>query len=239
MLFTVGATSKSADVKIQDDAGLPVTGLVAATFPTLVYSRAGANADVAFPALSDLAALTTAWAAGGVKERGHGFYRVDYPNAMFTVAGDVRVRGGSTGKWVHAEIVEVGKLLPITVTPVSSETASRIESTTIEAYYAEDGWTIGPVVVTDSDGEPVDLSTYDGNLVFVAETRDGVDVFTSESVTISGADDNQWSVVGSSDITDTAPRDLQWALRAIDTGLNVVLGRGVLRVILVASQDVE
>lgn len=107
MIFDSGATSQSIDVQIVDDTGLPVTGLVAATFPALTYSLAGPNADVAFPALSDLATITTAYASGGVKERGNGVYRLDVPNGVFTTAGQVRIRGEATGKHVLVPIIDV------------------------------------------------------------------------------------------------------------------------------------
>ena len=98
MSYPVGSTSQSLDVQVTDDQGLPVTGLVASTFPTLTYSRAGANADVAFPALSDLAAITDPFVAGGLKERGEGVYRLDVPNAIFAAAGTVRVRAEQANK---------------------------------------------------------------------------------------------------------------------------------------------
>lgn len=107
MIYATGSTSVSIDVQVVDDSGLPVTGLAAATFPTLTYSLAGAHADVAFPALSDLALITTAWAAGGVKERGEGIYRVDVPDSIFTTFGIVTIRGEATGKRLILPKVEV------------------------------------------------------------------------------------------------------------------------------------
>ena len=125
----------------------------------------------------------------------------------------------------------------VTVTPISTYIASRVESAQIEAYFAENGWTIGPVVVTDSDGTAVSLAAYSGLLRFTVETTAGVDVYTTTSVTISGTSNNQWSVTGNSAITATAPNVLRWSLRAIDTGLNVLLGRGPLKVVAAANQD--
>lgn len=107
MIFPLTATSQSVDVLIVDDTGLPTTGLVAATMPTLTYSLAGANADVVFPALSDLALITTAYASGGVKERGNGRYRLDVPDAVFTTAGQVTIRGEAAGKRVIVPLIDV------------------------------------------------------------------------------------------------------------------------------------
>lgn len=109
MIYAPGVTSQSIDVGVYDDSGLPVTGLVAATFPPVTYSRAGANADASV-SLSDLAALTTAWSSGGLKERGGGVYRLDLPDAAFASAGLVTVRGDATGKHLVAPRLEVGKV---------------------------------------------------------------------------------------------------------------------------------
>src|SRR5579871_5997928 len=84
VIYALNVTNQSVDVQVVDDSGIAVSGLVAATFPALTYSVAGANADVVWPALIDLAAITTAWTNGGLKERGGGVYRLDCPNAMFT-----------------------------------------------------------------------------------------------------------------------------------------------------------
>lgn len=108
MLFAPGVTSKSVRVQIVDDSGLAVTGLVAATFPTLTYWVAGANAAVAFPTLTDLAALTTAFSAGGVKEISGGYYRLDVPDAAWSAAGKVGIIGEATGKHVLCEVIDVG-----------------------------------------------------------------------------------------------------------------------------------
>jgi hypothetical protein len=105
--YAIGATSQSVDVSVYDDDGLPVTGLVAATFPTVKYSKAGANADVSIT-LADLAAIGTAWASGGLKERGEGVYRLDLPNAVFSTASKVKIRGEDTDKRLLFPLISVG-----------------------------------------------------------------------------------------------------------------------------------
>jgi hypothetical protein len=122
--FDIGSVSQSVDLQIVDDDGLPVSGLVAATFPDLAWSRAGAHASVAFPALTDLALITTEWAAGGVKERSGGRYRVDLPNAIFAAAGVVQIVGEVTGKHVIIGALEVADLL--TAAGVASALGSPI-----------------------------------------------------------------------------------------------------------------
>lgn len=110
MIFDLNVTSKSIDVQVVDDDGLPVTGLLAATFPTVKYSKAGANADVTIT-LADLATIGTAWADGGLKERGEGVYRLDLPNAVFTASAIVTIRGETTGKRVICPKLDVSPQL--------------------------------------------------------------------------------------------------------------------------------
>lgn len=107
MIFDSGVASQSIDIQIVDDTGLPVTGLLAAGFPALKYSIAGANPDVTFPALSDLAALTSGYTSGGVKERGEGVYRLDLPDTLFATAGRVKIRGEAANKHVIADTIEI------------------------------------------------------------------------------------------------------------------------------------
>ncbi len=107
MIFAAGAQSQSVDVQIVDDAGLGVAGLVAATFPAVTYSRAGAFADAGV-SLSDLAAIGSAWAAGGLKERGGGYYRLDLPDAVFASAGRVTLRAEAAGKHLICPALDVG-----------------------------------------------------------------------------------------------------------------------------------
>lgn len=122
MIYPIGSASQTIDVMFVDDSGLPLTGKVAADFPTLTYSLAGPNADVAFPALSNLALITTAWAAGGVKERGNGVYRLDLPNGVFAAGGEVTIRGEASGKHIISPKISVGLAAP-------PETAGRPGST--------------------------------------------------------------------------------------------------------------
>src|ERR1041384_1379405 len=95
MLFIVGATSQSIQIQWLDDSGFPVTGKVAADFPALKYQKSGPNAEVSIT-LANLAALTTAWSAGGVKEISGGWYRLDLPDAMFTSVSRVSLEFAET-----------------------------------------------------------------------------------------------------------------------------------------------
>ena len=115
-------TTPSIDIEVYDDSGLPVTGLVAATMPTINYSVGGSNAKTSIT-LSDLAAETTAWSSGGLKERGAGVYRLDLPTAAISAAGRrVCVFGYATGKNLVAPVIDTG--------PVSAN-LSQILATTL------------------------------------------------------------------------------------------------------------
>lgn len=107
MIYATGSTSVSISVQIVDDAGLPVTGLTAATFPPVKYSLAGPSASVSV-SLSDLALITSPWSSGGVKERELGFYRIDIPNAALASAGLLRIEGEASGKHLLAAEIQVG-----------------------------------------------------------------------------------------------------------------------------------
>ena len=107
MQIALGSTNQSITLQVVDDSGLPVTGLVAATFPALVYALEGPDADVTVGALNDLAALTSAYNALGIKERAGGYYRFDAPDAMWAAAGSVRIWGEASGKHVLYPPIEV------------------------------------------------------------------------------------------------------------------------------------
>lgn len=121
MIYALDAVNRSVDVQVVDDTGLPVTGLVAATFPAVTYSLAGASVDVSI-SLVDLAAITTAWTSGGLKERGGGVYRLDLPNAVFGTAGEIKIRGETAGKHLLAPWIEVG----VTVGAVSGDVSANV-----------------------------------------------------------------------------------------------------------------
>ncbi len=114
-IFAPGATSKSVEVQIVDDAGLPVTGLNAASFPATYYWICGANAAVQIT-LADLATITTAYASGGLKEIDatnlKGYYRLDVPNAVLASAGEVKIGGEATNKRLICEVIKVLISLP-------------------------------------------------------------------------------------------------------------------------------
>lgn len=116
MIVAPGTTSQSIDIQITDDSGLAVTGLVAATFPSVYWSIAGNTAATAIT-LSDLAAITTAYSSGGVKERtgSAGVYRLDIPNAALANAGAIKIYGEASGKHLICEPIVVANV-PANVT---------------------------------------------------------------------------------------------------------------------------
>ena len=98
----------SVDVYIIDaTARTPELGVVFDTSGMdLEYRREG-GAVVNITEVT-LAALTTAWAAGGFLEIGHGYYRLDVPDAAFaTGAESVSIQGTVTGMIVIPQTIQL------------------------------------------------------------------------------------------------------------------------------------
>lgn len=115
MIFPIGATSQSIDILVTDDTGLPVTGLLAATFPTVTLSKAGPNANITLT-LVDLALITTVWTGTtdcGVKERSGGRYRLDLLDSVFSSGGIWNLWGEATNKRIICPPIEVSKLMSL------------------------------------------------------------------------------------------------------------------------------
>jgi hypothetical protein len=104
MIVAPGTVSVSITIQIVDDTGLPVTGLVAATFPATSYERVGEA--LAAISLSDLAALNSAYSSGGVKEVASGYYRLCVPNAAFATASRINIIGEATNKRIIAPFID-------------------------------------------------------------------------------------------------------------------------------------
>jgi len=96
-IMELDSTSISTTVQVYDDDGLPITGLVAATFPAVAWKRAGASPAIAI-SLSDLASIVTAYTSGGLKEISNGRYRLDLPNTLWSSASYVSVWGEASGQ---------------------------------------------------------------------------------------------------------------------------------------------
>ena len=91
MILALNASTPSVIVQIVDDSGLPVTGLNAATFPTVYFGLAGTNIfDIL--SLTDIA-LGDAWLGndGGLAEYRDGRYRLDLPNSITAKIGRAHV----------------------------------------------------------------------------------------------------------------------------------------------------
>jgi hypothetical protein len=144
MIIAPGATSNSIDVQVLDDAGLAVTGLVAATFPATYWSR-GSNTASTQITLSDLSLITSAYSSGGVKERAGsaGYYRLDVPDAAFVTAGEVSVYGEASGKHIIAK--------PILIKTISAFNAA---SDTVTLAAATHTGAVIPTVTTLTNAPP-------------------------------------------------------------------------------------
>lgn len=170
-VFAPGATSKSIDVQIVDDTGLPVDGLVAATFPATYYHLAGANAGVAI-VLSDLALITTAWSSGGVKEidaaNQKGWYRLDVPDAALATAGHVTITGEATNKRLINGAIFVDRRLP---DALPDEPDGLVTTTAFEARTLAAASYATPTNITSASG--IAVSSIGNNVITTASINDG------------------------------------------------------------------
>jgi len=103
-----GSTNQSIDVYIIDSTtGLPELGVAFDDAGMdLEYRREGSF--VVNITEVTLALLTTAWASGGFLEIGHGYYRLDVPDAAFaTGAESVSVQGTLTGMIILPQTIQL------------------------------------------------------------------------------------------------------------------------------------
>jgi hypothetical protein len=110
MIVSPGTTSFTGyRIQLVDDTGLPLTGKVAASFPSLYYTTGTNTAALNIP-LTDLTAITSNFSSGGIKEDtgSMGFYRLDVPNAAFANARAlVRIYAEASGYHVLAPAIQV------------------------------------------------------------------------------------------------------------------------------------
>lgn len=109
MDIKVGSTDKSVVIRIVDDTdGKPETGVVAATAGLAFNYRREGGLLVNIAGLSDLALLTSAHTDGGLLHIGHGYYRIDVPDAAFAAGSDgVLIEGTATGMVVIGTYVQL------------------------------------------------------------------------------------------------------------------------------------
>ncbi len=219
-----------ADLAVSDLPNAVASGLAGPESATLVD---GAIADIASAVwnagtrtltsfgtlVADVA--TAVWAAGTRTITG----LTQAALALFATqdTGQTSASAGSVAKLAQ------GATAAVTVYPLQTTINDRIQATTIQAYVGEAGYAIGPNAVVDGNGDPVDL-TAATTLRFIVTDQYGAELLNTASVTISGADDNYWTVTGTSATTLTAPASHEWALRDVTTGVNVVYGLGTLKV---------
>lgn len=90
--------------------------------------------------------------------------------------------------------------------------------------------------IKDTDKNPVDLSDFD--LLFVAEVENGLDKFSSTTVSVGGASNSFFSVTLPNSMTGKDGRTLIWSLRDRTGNKRTVLGKGKI-VINYAADDLR
>ena len=107
----------------------------------------------------------------------------------------------------------------ITVAPLQATAPNRVAGSQVVTYI-NDTSDIGPIAVSDSNGDAVDLSAY--TLKVCVEQRDGT-VLQNATPTVSGTGNNQiaWTPNAASVATTDYKR---WSLRVVSTGQVLALG---------------
>jgi hypothetical protein len=236
MIYATGSTSNSVTVQIVDDSGLAVTGLVAATFPAVKYSLAGANASVSV-SLSDLAAITTAWTSGGVKEREGGYYRLDLPDAAFASAGSVRVEGEASGKHLLCPELQIGGVGDVPAT-LGTPTDLNLSGATV-AGNLQDVFSQAIGTHTDTAAILNAIPTNFGSLSIDTNGRVKIQSGVPKNTALAGfgfvmvlASDH---VTGATGLTVTATRSIDGGAFAACTNAVTEVGSGVYKIDLSAA----
>ncbi len=116
--------------------------------------------------------------------------------------------------WTLEEIGEAASGGSITVAPLQATAPNRVAGTEIVTYI-NDTSPIGPIVVTDGDGDAVDLSSY--TLRVCVELKSTGTINANITPTVSGAGNNQITFTPTSDcVSSTLPR--KWSLRSTSDG---------------------
>ena len=116
-------------------------------------------------------------------------------------------------------VAEIAAAASVNVAPLQATAPNRVAGTQVVTYI-NDISDIGPIAVSDSNGDAVDLSAY--TLKVCVEQRDGT-VLHNATPTVSGTGNNQitWTPNAASVATTDYKR---WSLRVVSTGQVLALG---------------
>lgn len=226
MEITGGSTDVSIDVRAMISGGDVLTGKVAADF-AIWYRRDGAKISIG---LSDLGTLESAHSDGGIYEISDGWYRLDMPDAAFATGANRAAIGGSVAGGVVVSAPIAITTGAATVSPIAGTIGSRFTSSLVTlVQYEAIGY--GPWVITDTDGNAVDLSGLTLAFVVYDLVDDADEVWRLTSgdgeITVSGDDNNQVTLTDDDTHTQTAGR---WGYTLWDTGNKTPLQWGILAI---------
>jgi hypothetical protein len=207
-----GVTDLTIFVQIIDDAGLPVTGLDAASFPTIYLRHAEENngtvAAGSTLSLTDLADIDSAHSDGGLFEDAQGFYRLDLPDDVGNSDTTWYISGEDTDlHLVHAPI-DVGYVhADVRKAQGTAVTASggRMEVNTTHA--AGTAWGSGAITAGSIASNAITSAKLAADAIGATQIATGA--FTAAKFA-SGAFDAVWSV----------------ATRLLTAGTNIALAKG-------------
>lgn len=205
-LFSAGSDTEVASVTATEATNRK--GLYTAAFtdvPAGEYQLLAFNATP-IPVASWLVTLTLTTATFQVYDR------VDKDGITRSNWAALTVDHTSTGSFGE----KVGSLSTssVTVAPLQATAPNRVAGTEIVTYI-NDTSPIGPIVVTDGDGNAVNLSGY--TLKVCVELKSTGTINANITPTVSGAGNNQITFTPTSDcVSSTLPR--KWSLRSTSDG---------------------
>lgn len=129
-----------------------------------------------------------------------------------TVESSIRYKmtDGTYTKYFNLHVVPSGDV-DVVVTPLQAVVDQMIRGTRIEVPLGYTG-TVGPVVVTDTSNNPIDISA-PSELIISKKWRGDILVIPDGSITRSGAGNNQFTISASG--ATLIPGEHAWALRRL------------------------
>jgi hypothetical protein len=234
-----GQTSITVEIGATDEGGIPLTGKVAADFPTL-YAAVGNRAQSIALTKSDLALITTAWTEGGIKQKsGAGVYRYDLPDAVADILlGEhiITIYGYASGfvVWEQFEVAFADSVMHAGVARAGSSSTIQLATT---ASPAGDAYVSKLIKLVGGTGSPdaqvvsgynASTRTVTVGQSWIIDTPDASTVYevVNTSMPVIGQVGRAWADIRAvNDDIDSATRlvDVLYGNQTVEVG-NVTVG---------------
>jgi hypothetical protein len=213
-----GTANQGIEVLILDiSTGLPIAVDASEAGLAFWYRRDG-GAKVALTAVSDLAAVNSAFSAGGIKHIGDGVHRLDVDDGAFAVGSNrVTIGGGGTDVIVVPELVQL-----VSYDPNDAASLGLTHLTAIKAKTDSLTFTVPnnlDVNMKYSDDEEVD----NGEPIEVQLSGDGLAAVEARVWASAARTLTSYGTL----VADVAAAVWGFGVRVLTAGTNIVLAKGV------------